>query len=138
TNKTFSISIPTMTVAFPNGALNDSQANHPYNCLLGVANGSSNYTITLTSGTLPPGLTLNVGTRSITGQSALSTVSPTPYAFTLEFGDGNITIVRNYTIRVRDPQFEVLPNALEIASGGGVTGGNVLNTYWHDSRLEAI
>jgi len=137
-NKTFSLRVPTLTVAFPMGPLYDSQAMHPYNCPLGISGGSGTYTITLTAGTLPPGLTINVPTLSISGESAPASVSATPYDFTLTIGDGNISIVRQYSILVRTAEFQVLPNALQVAIGGGTRGGNVINTYWHDSRLEAI
>ncbi len=72
-------SSPTLTA----GPLTQGAVNSPYSAFLQVSGGTSPYTFSITSGTLPPGLTLNPGEGLISG-------TPTTfgkYSFTAQVTD---------------------------------------------------
>ena len=55
------------TLMITTGSLPNGQVNVPYNATLAASGGTTPYTWSLTSGTLPAGLTLNASTGTISG-----------------------------------------------------------------------
>jgi hypothetical protein len=70
------------TLAITTSSLPNGQQGNAYNATLAATGGTTPYTWSITSGTLPAGLALNAATGAITG-TPTATASATPFTFTV-------------------------------------------------------
>ena len=96
-------------------------ANQPYNSVLSVSGGNAPYNFAVTAGTLPPGVTINHATGSVTGQPStpgtyrfevMVTDSPRPdlgtHAYVVQIANGSTPSV----------SVSVSPASVTLVSGG--------------------
>jgi hypothetical protein len=116
-------------------------ARTSYSASVAVSDPESNtLTYSLVSGTLPPSMTLNSSTGSISGTTS-EVVSDTTYSFVLGVSDGtNPVVTRSFNIIVKAPVTQILSSSgtftalssgtptLEMLGGGG--GGGSGNGAW--------
>ncbi len=103
-----------LQVQFPGGA--NGNVGTPYSVSIAAKGGIAPYTFSISSGTLPPGLSLNASTGAITGQPTLAVNGPVAQ-LTVEATDStNATATANANININPPQ------QLQIQFPGGTNG----------------
>jgi hypothetical protein len=123
------MSITTSTIPIP-------VAGQNYAVGLAVSGGSSPYTFSVSSGSLPAGLTLNSSTGAIAG-TVLKSARISSYLFVIRVADSNsLTSEQTYTGTVGDYMTTLLPAYLPDGAPGGAysvylasTGGQAPYTY---------
>jgi len=89
------------------GELPNPVAGTAYAQTIAVGGGASPRSWALTTGTLPPGLTLNPATGLISGTPTLAGVTGSTYTFTITVTDGtSATLSATYGLTVLGPYFE--------------------------------
>jgi len=95
-----------------------------YSATLTAMGGTGTYTWSITSGSLPPNLSLNASTGEISGDVADNASTGSPYDFTVEVADGTRTATANLSITVH-PELVIttdsLPDGYEGQSGYSAT-----------------
>jgi hypothetical protein len=127
----FTPSCPTLSIN--PSSLQNTTVGTSYSQTFSVSNGSQPYTYSISSGTFPPGLTLNTNTGAATG--AVSQAGT--YNFTLLVTDSyGCSISRNYTLTANCPNMSINPSSLpNVAAGASynqtvsVSNGNQPYTY---------
>jgi hypothetical protein len=102
------------TTSLPSGT-----ANHAYSATLTASGGSGSYTWSISSGSLPSGLSLSTSTGAITGTPTASGTS----AFTATGADGQTTASKNLSIAINP---DVTPLTI---TTGTLPGGRVGVAY---------
>jgi len=96
--------------------LQDAEQDQAYTARTVVVGGNSPYTISITAGSLPAGLTLGDHTDPNTGITSLGVLSGTPaaggdYAFTVQATDASdVTVSKSYTLHVAGGAPPVAPS----------------------------
>jgi hypothetical protein len=104
----------------------------PYSTLLTAANGSTPYTWSISSGSLPPGLSLNGATGEISGSPAGEGVS----SFRIRVTDSTTAFAeKDFTMTVFDGQdyLEIVATPNPVCPGGSTTlsvPGSYVSYYW--------
>jgi ethanolamine utilization microcompartment shell protein EutS len=100
------------------GALDEAMAGEAYSASISAMGGTGNLTYSLTSGSLPEGVTLNVSTGALTGPlSEDATVGD--YAFTLTATDSRgETGSANFNLSVIERSVTITDTTVTVAEGG--------------------
>ncbi|MBB4105838.1 beta strand repeat-containing protein [Allorhizobium borbori] len=134
---TITVSAPTLTFSPAAGALTNGTVGTAYSQTLAASGGTAPYTYTVTSGSLPAGLSLNTATGAISGTPTTAGNA----SFSISATDtANATGVVHYSIAVAAPAasfvFSPTPGALSAAMAGEdysqsitATGGNGTLVY---------
>lgn len=121
------------TLAFmpAGGALSEAMAGEDYSQQVTATGGSGSLVYSLESGTLPPGLVLNVSTGEMTGP--LGAGSEGDYSFDIGVRDGDGATARaSYTLKVKPRAVTAADKTINVAAGAtpanvnlaaGATGG---------------
>lgn len=132
----YTISIATtpavpLTFSPAGGALAEAMAGENYSQAISVAGASVPPVYSLASGTLPPGMVLNISTGELTGPLAADAQGE--YSFSIRAtAAGHAPVVASYTLRVRERAVTVTDKVQTVAPGssprdvylnGGATGG---------------
>ena len=108
------------TIAFSpdGGALDEAMAGEDYTAAISASGGTGDLTYSLTSGSLPDGVTLNVSTGALTGPlSGDATVGS--YAFTLTATDSRgETGSASFTLSVIERAVTITDTTVTVAEGG--------------------
>lgn len=115
------------------GNLTDAVVGQAYNGSAAASGGAAPYLYQLSSGSLPPGMTLNTSTGAITGTANAATSA----TFTVQATDANGCVKsRNYTLAVACPTVVVSPTTLSSPTVGvafsqnlSASGGTAPYTY---------
>lgn len=123
--------VATFTFLPPGGPLIEAMAGEAYNPPISVAGGTSPLTYSIASGSLPPGMILNVSTGALSG--SLNAGTEGDYGFTLQVRDAqNATGTASYTLHVKSRAVTVDDKVVNVAAGStpanvnlaaGATGG---------------
>ncbi|WP_186424269.1 cadherin-like beta sandwich domain-containing protein [Pannonibacter sp. TSB10GB1] len=113
------------------GALPEAMAGEDYNTSISVSGGKGPYLFSISSGTLPPGMVLNVSTGALSGPLDADTEGS--YSFTIQVIDANNFIASvSYTLVVQARAVTVTDKQLTLPAGAvpanidltaGATGG---------------
>jgi hypothetical protein len=87
------------TASLPNGSIGT-----PYDQILAVSGGTPSFTWSISSGSLPAGLSLNVATGEITGTPTSTTMPPLSSTFTISVKDSSVP-----TAQTAQKQFTLTP-----------------------------
>lgn len=113
------IGCPTVTV---NGTLPNATVGSTYNQTLTQTGGTGTYTWSVSTGSLPPGLSLNTTTGAVTG----TPTTTGSYTFTITAtGNGTCTGSQSYTVVITCPTVTVSPGTIPTM----VVGTAVNQTY---------
>jgi hypothetical protein len=128
-----------LTWATPAGILTNAAKGESYSFKIDVE-GSDGATYTLSSGELPPGLTLNYNTGYITGIPA--NTQPTVYSFSITVANSTESIVRNFQIYVtlERPSITslVYPQAENNILVANILGGETIGIIGTNFRSGAV
>lgn len=116
---TITVALPTLTLA--PGTLTSAVQNRPYSVTFSTTGGTSPYTYSLDSGTLPTGMTLNPATGLLSGTSSQVQNA----SFSIRVTDStpstgaHATVAQSYTLQVNaPPTITVTPPTLPNATHG--------------------
>jgi hypothetical protein len=113
-NCSITIAPPTLTVAC--ASMTTGTVGVPYNSAITVSGGTGPYTFAVTSGSLPPGLTLNANTGAITG----TPTTAGPFSFAVTVTDSTLGI--HATATTSNCSINIAPPTLTVACADAVTG----------------
>lgn len=108
------------TIAFSpdGGALDEAMAGEDYTAAISASGGTGDLTYSLTSGSLPDGVTLNVSTGALTGPLS-GDVTVGSYAFTLTATDSRgETGSASFTLSVIERAVTITDTTVTVAEGG--------------------
>lgn len=126
-NRPLSLTITAPTITLAPAALPDMRAGTPYNQTVSASGGAAPYTYAVTSGALPPGLTLNSTTGTLTGTATASDT----FTFTITATDnGGFSGQQAYNVNSLVPNFTLtfnvspspvvgVPFSRSVVAGGG-------------------
>ena len=141
TNVTIAFAPPSLAIQTPS-ALPDGIISTAYSYTMLATGGVSTYTWSITSGTLPSGLSLNASTGAITG--TIGAGASNNYSLTFQVTDGTTTVTKAVTLKVgatgNTPAFvQGKGSTVSITSltfTSNVTSGNLLVVHggWFGTR----
>jgi Putative Ig domain len=86
-------------LAITTGSAPPATLGTPYSVAMSAQGGTGTHTWSIASGQLPPGLTLNATSGTITGSPTAAGV----YEFRLRVSDGSLRVSKQFTVPVREP-----------------------------------
>ncbi|MBC3411723.1 autotransporter domain-containing protein [Pseudomonas sp. SWRI51] len=115
---TVTVSAPTLVLAPASASLPDASLNTAYTQAFTVSGGATPYTFAVTSGALPPGLSLNAASGMLSGTPTTAATS----SFTITATDSNsATGSGNYTLQVQSQAVVVPPSSETVVAGQSAT-----------------
>ena len=108
----FTLTVSPAALVISSTALSNGQVGTAYSATLAATGGSTPYSWTLTSGTLPTGLSLNASTGAITGTPTVA-VSSTPLTFKVtDSSNPSLTQSTSFTLTVSQAALVISSTAL--------------------------
>ncbi|MBV4533714.1 autotransporter domain-containing protein [Pseudomonas sp. SWRI107] len=115
---TVTVTAPTLALSPASASLPDASLNTAYTQAFTVSGGATPYTFAVTSGALPPGLSLNAASGMLSGTPTTAATS----SFTITATDSNsATGSGNYTLQVQSQAVVVPPSSETVVAGQSAT-----------------